>query len=253
MKEIVGLTADVLTRLGFELLDSGSLPPRSPCPSEGQEENVFRCFSYGCIWKSRTLCYISLVFLPHLFLVCDVFLWLTHYCPSQETARVGFASKAERVSTSPGKLCICVCVFTTFFLSGGRQSTAVAVVPRAQLWSAASWHHGTWCQGLITPGCPAQAACCMIGICQGPGWGKNSVHFVGTMSPCLLFHLPCVLIKISPIQAYFHKTKLLVAQFMYYSWGILIVIWPWWLSLPMRSLTKAVFHPDFNAAKLIMT
>lgn len=44
MKEIVGLTADVLTRLGFELLDSGSLPPRSPCPSEGQEESVQMLF-----------------------------------------------------------------------------------------------------------------------------------------------------------------------------------------------------------------
>lgn len=44
MKEIVGLTADVLTRLGFELLDSGSLPPDHHALQRGRKRTCSDAF-----------------------------------------------------------------------------------------------------------------------------------------------------------------------------------------------------------------
>lgn len=67
------------------------------------------------------MCYISLISLPHLFLVCDLFFQLTRCCSLQETRRDLFASQTESVSTSLSELC--VCLFAAFLLSetGGAQ------------------------------------------------------------------------------------------------------------------------------------
>lgn len=151
-------------------------------------------FLYVCIGKSKTMCCISLIFLPPLFLVYDLFFWLTHCHPPQGTDWVCLHPK-QRSFNIPWVSCVCVCVSAAFLPSGGRRSTAVALGPRAQLWSAGQLIRSTWCHHLITQVCPAQAAA-RFGVGPGHGQEKNSVHFTGTVSQCLVFHLPHVLVKL---------------------------------------------------------
>lgn len=107
----------------------------------------------------------SLISLPHLFLVCDLFFWLT----PQETDKSLFASKTESVSTSLGELCASL---HSFHLEAGR----------AQLWLRGRGTRCASCQ--LTPGhmlswshysrVPSSSGC-VIGVGQCHVCGKNSV------------------------------------------------------------------------------
>ena len=179
MQDILGASADKLTSQDW---NRSCLELRCPFPILLRILK-HRQFILVCL-KILDHLYISLISLPCFFFFW-LFFWLTHYCPPQETERVCLPLKLEGLFQ--GHQASCGCLSAAFLLSGGGRSTAVAVRPEhscshSQLTPG---HMLSWSHYMSVP----SSSCCVIGICQRQGYGKNSLHSVGKVSQYLIRHL----------------------------------------------------------------